>query len=398
MQYSQRISSMKESATLGISQRVRELKAEGKDVIGLTLGEPDFDTPIHIREAAKQALDDGYTHYPPVAGLPELKAAIAEKLQRENGLTYSPKQIVVSNGAKQTLYNLAQALINPGDEAVLPAPFWVSYEAQLLLAGAKPVRVMTDLAQGFRITPEQLEAALTPQTKVVYLNTPSNPTGSMYEKHELAALVEVLEKYPQAYIFSDEIYEHISFGKEHVSMGTFASIFDRVVTINGFSKNFAMTGWRLGYMAAADTTLVSLCSKIQGQSTSGANAFAQKGAIVGLTGGLDTTFQMRDEFKKRRDWVYQRLQEIPGVKTILPDGAFYFYPDLEAFLGKKTPAGQTLENIDDLCMYLIDEVGLALVPGSAFGTLSHVRMSYAYATEVLEDGLNRLATGLGKLN
>jgi aspartate aminotransferase len=284
---SQRILSLAESATLGISKKVRQLKAEGRDVIGLTLGEPDFDTPAYIREAAKKALDEGYTHYPPVAGLPELRQAIAEKFRRENGLDYSSNNIVVSTGAKQSLYNLIIALLNPGDEVVVPTPYWVSYSAQIHLAQAKQVSVPTGIEAGYRMTAEQLEAALSPRTRMVMLNTPSNPSGSMYSKAQLAELVAVLERHPQIYIVSDEIYEHLTFGKEHHSLASFESIADRVITVNGFSKGFAMTGWRLGYIAAPEP-IAALCEKLQGQCTSGANAFAQKGAIAALEGGLES--------------------------------------------------------------------------------------------------------------
>lgn len=397
MNYSRLISSLEESATLGISRRVRELKAEGKDVIGLTLGEPDFDTPVHIREAAKKALDDGYTHYPPVDGLPELKEAIVEKFKRDNGLTYTAKDIVVSTGAKQSLYNVVLAMLNPGDEAIVPTPFWVSYEAMLYMAQATLVKVPTTTAAHFKMTPEQLEAAITPKSKVLFLNSPSNPSGSMYTREEIEALVEVLKKYPQIAIISDEIYEYITFGTEHVSLASFPEIYERVITVNGFSKGFAMTGWRLGYIASPDKELVELINKVQGQSTSGANAFAMKGAVVALTESLDPTHQMRDEFRKRRNKVFQRIQGLEGVECNLPDGAFYFYPDFGSYIGKKDTYGKEIKTIDDLCMYFIEEEGIALVSGSAFGTDTHARISYAYSDEVLTDGMNRIERALAKL-
>ena len=398
MSYSQLISSIEESATLGIAQKVRELKAKGKDVIGLTLGEPDFDTPEHIRTAAKEALDAGYTHYPPVTGLPELKDAIVHKLKRDNNLSYEPGNVMVSTGAKQSLYNIVLAKINPGDEVVIPAPFWVSYEAMVLFAQGKPVYIPTTIESEYKITPEQLEAAITPKTRLFFFNSPSNPSGSMYSREEMAGLVAVLERHPEVSIISDEIYEYITYGKAHESLASFASIFDRVITVNGFAKGFAMTGWRLGYIATVDKTLLSLCSKIQGQSTSGANAFAQKGAVVALGDHMAPTYAMRDEFRVRRDKVYARLKEIPGVKVNLPDGAFYFYPDFASYIGKANPQGQKIENIDQLCLYLIEEEGLALVTGSAFGTPSHARLSYAYSNEILNDGLTRLESGLSKLS
>ncbi len=389
---------MEESATLGISRRVRELKGEGKDIVGLTLGEPDFDTPIHIREAAKKALDDGYTHYPPVDGLSELKEAIVTKFKRDNGLNYTPKQVFVSTGAKQSLYNVVQALLNPGDEAVIPAPYWVSYDAMVYLAQATPKYISTDTESSYKITPEQLDAAISPKSRLLFFNTPSNPTGAMYTKDEMAALVEIMEKYPDLYILSDEIYEYITYGIDHVSLGSFESIFDRVITVNGFSKGFAMTGWRLGYIASPNSDLIKLCGKLQGQITSGANAFAQKGAVAALIEDLTPTLEMRDAFLKRRNMVHEKLEAIDGIKTPMPDGAFYFYPDFSEFLGKKTPDGQLIKDIDQFCLYMIEEEGLAMVTGSAFGTQTHARISYAYSTEVLEDALERLARGVSKLS
>jgi len=397
MSYSELISSLAPSATLAISQKVRDLKAQGRDVSGLTLGEPDMDTPLHIREAAKKALDEGYTHYPPVPGYPELKQAIVNKLKRDNGLDYKPSQIVVSTGAKQSLYNVAQALLNPSDGALLIAPYWVSYAAMVHLARAQMQLVITDIDHHYKITPEQLDEAMQPNTRLVFLTTPSNPTGSMYSKEELAALVKVLEKYPYAYIISDEIYEHITFGPDHVSLGSFESIFDRVITVNGFSKGFAMTGWRLGYIAAPEG-IAKMCTKVQGQITSGANSFAQMGAIAALSQSLQPTFEMRDQFRDRRDKVYDKLRAIDGLRVNLPDGAFYFYPDFGEFLGRISPHGQRMESIDDLCLYLIDEVGLALVPGSAFGTETHARISYAYSMDQLNDALERLKGGLELLS
>ncbi|WNJ17591.1 pyridoxal phosphate-dependent aminotransferase [Pontibacter sp. G13] len=397
MQYSQLISSMEESATLGIAKKVRALKAEGRDIIGLTLGEPDFDTPEHIREAAKQALDKGFTHYPPVTGYPALREAIVAKLKRDNGLDYAADQIVVSTGAKQSLYNVVLAMLNPGDHAILIAPYWVSYRAMLHLAQAEVTEIETDIAAAYKVTPEQLEAAIKPNTRLLFLNTPSNPTGSMYSREELEALVEVLERHPQVYVISDEIYEYITFGMEHVSLGTLGNMFDRTITVNGFSKGFAMTGWRLGYIAAP-REIAKLTEKLQGQSTSGANAFAQQGAIAAMTGGMESVNAMRDEFLKRRDMLFADLKAIEGLEVILPDGAFYFYPDLKNFLGKTTPAGQKLTDINELCLYLIEEEGLALVPGAAFGTKSHVRLSYAYSEQELKEAAKRLGSGLGKLS
>ncbi|MEZ4775698.1 MAG: pyridoxal phosphate-dependent aminotransferase [Bacteroidia bacterium] len=396
MKYSQIISSLAESATLGIAKKVRQLTAEGRNVIGLTLGEPDSDTPVHIRDAAKKALDDGFTHYPPVSGYANLREAIANKLKRENGLDFKADQIVVSTGAKQSLYNVILAVLNPGDAVILPAPYWVSYEAMCHLAQAETTVIKTDVSDNYKITPAQLEAAIQPNTRLFVLTSPSNPTGSMYSREELEGIVEVLEKYPNVLIISDEIYEHITFGKPHISIGTFPSVADRVIVVNGFSKGYAMTGWRLGYIAAPKD-IADLTEKLQGQSTSGATAFAQIGAIAALNGPQDTVAAMRDEFHRRRDLMYKKLCEIDGLKVNLPDGAFYFYPDLGAFLGAETPSGETIHDIDALCLYLLDAEGLAVVPGSAFGTDSHIRLSYAYANEVLEDGIGRLTRALRAL-
>lgn len=397
MQFSQRILAVPESATLGIAKKVRELKAAGRDVIGLTLGEPDMDTPQHIRAAAAQALEDGFTHYPPVSGYPALKQAIVDKLKRDNGLDYGTNQIVVSTGAKQSLYNVVLAMLNPGDGVILPAPYWVSYEAMCKLAQADVSVIETSIAADYKITPAQLEAAIQPHSRLLFLNTPSNPTGSMYSPEELEALAAVLRKHPQVYVISDEIYEYITFGKKHLSFGTLEGMYERTITVNGFSKGFAMTGWRLGYIAAP-LAIAKICEKLQGQCTSGANAFAQMGAVAALTESIAPTMAMRDTFLERRDMMYKKLQAIPGVAVNLPDGAFYFYPDLVEFLGKSTPDGQKLETISELCLYFIESEGLAVVPGDAFGTKSHIRISYAYAEDVLIDAMERLERALGQLS
>ncbi|RMG24668.1 MAG: pyridoxal phosphate-dependent aminotransferase [Bacteroidetes bacterium] len=396
MEHSKIIQSMEASATLSLAQRVRELRAAGKDVLGLTMGEPDFDTPAYIREAAKTALDEGYTHYPPVAGLPELREEIAVKLRRENGLDYAPSQVVVSTGAKQSLYNVILSVLNPGDEAIVPAPYWVSYTAMLHLAQARVRILPTDISTSYKLTPGQLEEALSPATRLLFLTTPSNPSGSMYSREELARLVEVIRHYPQLYVISDEIYEHIAFEMPHVSLASFEELKDRVITVNGFSKGYAMTGWRLGYIAAPQA-VANMCIKLQGQCTSGANTFAQRGALAALRGGLEAVHHMRDAFRQRRDQLYQRLSSIAGLKVLLPDGAFYFYPDLSHFLGMHTPTGKHISNIDELCEYLIEEVHLAVVTGRAFGTSQHVRISYAYAMEELLRAMDRLEDGLSRL-
>lgn len=391
------VDSLAESATLAISKRVRELKAEGRDVIGLTLGEPDFDTPLHIREAAKQALDDGYTHYPPVAGLPELKEAIVTKFKRDNGLDFNPNQIVVSTGAKQSLYNVVYALVNPGDEVIVPTPYWVSYAAMIHLAQGTLVPIETGLDTAFKMSAAQLAAAITPRTRLVMLSTPSNPTGSMYTRTEMAEIADVLAQHPHVHLISDEIYELLTYTHSHVSFATFPAIAEQVITVNGFSKGYAMTGWRLGYIAASPE-IAAVCEKLQGQITSGANAFAMKGAVAALLGDQAPVEVMRKDFEKRRELMYSQLTQIEDLKVIMPDAAFYFYPDFEAFLGKKAPNGNIIETVDDLCLYLLDEVGLALVPGTAFGTHTHARISYAYAPDVLQEAVTRLKTGLAKLS
>ncbi len=397
MSFSRLYLSIEESATLAITKKVRALNEQNANsVIGLTLGEPDFDTPTHVKNAAKSALDKNITHYPPVAGIMELRKAVAEKLQSQNNLPYTPQNIIVSSGAKQSIFNVCNALINPEDEAILPAPFWVSYSEILKIAGAKVIEVEANIDQAFKITPEQLEAAITPKTKLLLFSTPSNPTGSMYSHAELAGLVKVLEKYPQIYIITDEIYEYIWFEQKHVSIATFPSVFERCVVINGFSKGFAMTGWRLGYMAAANKELVYLCEKVQGQVTSGANSIAQMAGIAALREDMACVEEMREKFRQRRDSMFAQLTAISGLKTILPDGAFYFYPDISYFLGKKTPNGDVINEVDELCLYLT-ECGVALVPGSAFGTQHHVRISYAYSQTTLDEGIKRLAAGLGQL-
>lgn len=396
MPFSEIFLNINESATLAITKKVRELKAKGKDVVGLTLGEPDFDTPEHIKQAAIQALKDNITHYPPVAGYPDLRAAVVGKFSRDNHLDYKPENIVVSTGAKQSLFNVFNAVLNKGDEVVLPTPCWVSYIDMLKIVGAKVKEVECGIEESFKISPEKLAEALTPNTKMLVFCTPSNPTGSMYSREELADLVKVLEKFPDVFIVTDEIYEHIAFNQKHVSIAEFPSVFERCIVINGLSKSFAMTGWRLGYMAAYNKEITFLSEKVQGQVTSGANSITQKAAVAALNGPMDEVWTMRDAFHKRRDTIFPKLQAIDGLKCILPDGAFYFYPDVSHFIGKSTPEGLKIENIDELCLYLID-CGVAVIPGSAFGTQHHLRISYAYAIPELEKGMERFATGLSAL-
>jgi aspartate aminotransferase len=396
MPFSSIYTSINESATLAITKKVRMLKQGGQDIIGLTLGEPDFDTPRHIKEAAKQAIDDNFTHYPPVAGIPELRQAIAQKLQRENGLTYKPENIIVSTGAKQCLFNVFSALLNKGDEVLLPTPCWVSYREMMSIAGADIHEIECSIEEHFKLTPQKLTAHITAKTKLLVISSPSNPTGSIYTRDEIAALVCILEKYPDVYIISDEIYEHLAYNHTHVSFASFSSIFERCVVINGVSKAYAMTGWRLGYMASANKELVYLCEKVQGQVTSGANSITQKAVVAALNGPMEEVWKMKAAFEERRNWMHGKLLKINSLRCLLADGAFYFYPDISAFLGKQTPNGKVITDVEELCLYLID-CGVAVIPGSAFGTKNHIRISYAYSMDELKKGVERLNTGLSAL-
>jgi aspartate aminotransferase len=397
MALSEKAAGLPASETLTITKKVRELKDAGIDVIGLTLGEPDFNTPLHIREAAKQAIDDGFTHYTPVAGIPELRKAIAEKLVRENGLTqFGPQNIVVSNGAKQSIYNLFLAMVNPGEEVIIPAPYWVSYKGIADLAEAKSVILPAGVEREYKMDPEAIDKAINPNTKLIIFSSPCNPTGTMYTHEELHEIAKVLAKHPHVYIISDEIYEHLVFEKPHVSIGIFPEVADQVIVVNGFSKGFAMTGWRLGY-AAAPLAIAELSEKLQGQSTSGANSITQKAALAALSGDLGPVLAMRDAFRLRKEMVHDMLAAIPGVKALDPDGAFYFYPDLSAFFGKSSPTGKRIDDIEQLCLYLMEEGGVALIPGTAFGTTKEVRISYAYEKSLLEEAIRRLSVALRKL-
>ncbi|MFN4079973.1 MAG: pyridoxal phosphate-dependent aminotransferase [Saprospiraceae bacterium] len=384
-----------ESETLKMARMARELRAQGHDVISLSLGEPDFDTPQHIKEAAWQALQDGYTKYTPVNGLPELTKAISEKFKRDNGLDYKPEQIVVSNGAKQTIYNLCQALLNPGDEALIFAPYWVSYVEIVKMAGGIPVPVYAGVDHDFKPAPEQVEAAITPRTKFVLYSSPCNPTGSVFSRRELQAYAEVFARYHDLIVISDEIYEYINFTHEHVSIGSFRELSDRVVTVNGFAKGFAMTGWRLGYMGAPKY-IADACAKIQGQVTSGASSFGQKAAAIALNSDLGPTESMREAFRERRDIVLSMLEEIPGVKSNLPDGAFYAFPDISAYFGKKY--GDTvIRNADDFCDFVMMNAYVGLVSGAAFGDPNCFRLSYAASEDQLREAIRRMANVLSWL-
>ena len=392
---SNKVINLPESATLKMARLARELKAEGKDVISLSLGEPDFDTPDHIKDAAIQALRDGYTKYTPVSGLPELVQAIITKFERDNGLKYEANQIVVSNGAKQSIYNLSQALLNHGDEAIILAPYWVSYHDIIKMAGGMPVIVKADIEQDFKVTPEQLDAAITPKTKFVLFSSPCNPTGSVYLKEELEGLAAVIAKY-DIVVISDEIYEYINFTDKHASIGAIESVRDKTVTVNGFAKGFAMTGWRLGYIGAP-LWLAKACAKIQSQVTSGATSFGQKAGSVALTSDMAPTRAMRDAFMKRRELVIGLLKKIPGVKTNFPKGAFYIFPDVSAFFGKSAN-GFGVNNSDDLAEYLLKQGLVATVSGAAFGDPNCIRISYAASEAQLTEAVRRIGDALGRLS
>jgi len=392
---SNKVINLPESATLKMARLARELKAKGEDVISLSLGEPDFDTPSHIKDAAKQALRDGYTKYTPVSGLPELVKAIVTKFKRDNGLDFDADQIVVSNGAKQSIYNLSQALLNEGDEAIILAPYWVSYHDIIRMSGGVPVIVKADIDQDFKVTPEQLEAAITPKTKFVLFSSPCNPTGSVYTIEELEGLAAVIAKH-DIVVISDEIYEYINFTDKHASIGTIESVKDKTVTVNGFAKGFAMTGWRLGYIGAP-VWLAKACAKIQSQVTSGATAFGQKAGSIALMSDMSPTKAMRDAFMKRRELVIGLLKKIPGVKTNFPKGAFYIFPDVSAFFGKSAN-GFVVNNSDDLAEYLL-KVGLvATVSGAAFGDPNCLRISYAASEAQLTEAIRRIGVALGQLD
>lgn len=392
---SHRLKLFTESQTLMMAKLSRELKSKGVDIINLTLGEPDFTTPTHIKEAAKAAIDQNYSYYTPVVGYLDLREAVCRKLKRENNLEYTADQIVVSTGAKQSIANAILATINAGDEVLVPTPYWVSYSEMIKLAEGIPVFIPASVETHFKITPKQLEEAITKKTKMLIFSSPCNPTGSVYTKDELEAFANILEKYPNIWIISDEIYEHINYLSGHQSIAQFEKIKERTIIINGLSKAFAMTGWRLGYMAAS-TELAKACDKMQGQFTSATSSISQRAAIAALDGGLAPTLAMREEYKRRRDLVYALLQDIPGMITNLPDGAFYFFPDISYFFGKKHENG-TIENAEDLCMYILHDAHVSLVTGAAFGSPNNIRFSYASSEEILREGMKRIKESLAKL-
>ena len=393
---SDRINNLSESATLKMTKLGRELAAKGINVISLSVGEPDFSTPEHVKNAAKQALDQNYTRYSPVPGYPDLRQAIVDKLKQENNLDYDISEIVVSTGAKQSLSNVLLTLINPGDEVIIPTPYWVSYSEMVTLAEGNSVFIHTTIDSDFKITPAQLEAAITPKSKVFMFSSPCNPTGSVYSKEELAGLVEVFEKHPDIYIISDEIYEHINFVGKHESIAQFNSIKDRVILVNGFSKAFAMTGWRLGYIAT-NRVIAAANEKIQGQTTSGTCSISQRAGIAAYKEGLESVLEMKNAFARRRQLVYELLNEIPGVKTNLPEGAFYFFPEISSFFGKKDPEGNVIENSADLALYLLNYGHVATVGGDSFGNDNYLRLSYAASDDNLREALRRIKEALAKL-
>ncbi len=396
IQLADRVLAMEESATIAMSKKSRELISEGKDIISLSLGEPDFYTPDFINSAAIEAIKDNYSKYTPVSGYDDLRVAIAKKFQRDNGLNYSKENIVVSTGAKQSIINVIMTLVNKGDEVIVPAPFWVSYLEMVKVVEGTPVVISAGIEQDFKISPAQLEAAITPKTKLMIFSTPCNPTGSVYTKEELAGLAKVVAKYPNIVVISDEIYEHIRFEGQHASLAQFPEIFDQVVTVNGVSKAWAMTGWRLGYIGASKT-IADACDKVQGQFTSATCSITQRAAIAAVESDPMVLDNMVQAFKNRRDLVLDLLNEIPGVKTNMPKGAFYVFPDISAFFGKSYN-GQTIENATDLSMFILSEGLVAVVTGEAFGDNNCIRLSYATSENILEEALKRIKEALAKLS
>jgi aspartate aminotransferase len=385
---SERINNMATSATLAMAAKARELRGQGKDIIGLSLGEPDFNIPDFIKEAAKKAIDENYSSYSPVDGYADLKQAISNKFKRDNKLDYGLNQIVVSTGAKQSLANIAMVMLNKGDEVILPAPYWVSYSDIVKLAEGVPVEVPTSIGNDFKMTPEQLEAAITPKTKMMWFSSPCNPSGSVYSEKELKGLVEVLKKHPAIFVVSDEIYEHINFRGGHVSIAGIDGMYDRTITVNGVSKAFAMTGWRIGYLGGPDW-VAKACTKFQGQNTSGANAIAQRATITALEAPISKIQFMIDEFHKRRDLILDLLGEIKGFNLNVPEGAFYVFPDISSFFGK-TMKGTKINNASDFALYLLEHANVATVTGEAFGNPNCIRISYAASEKELKEAVSRI--------
>ena len=395
MQLSSFLERFNEPETLKMAKLGRELRAKGIDIIDLSLGEPDFDTPVHIKEAAIKAIHDNWSHYTPVAGFLDLREAVCTKLKRDNNLDYKPENIVASTGAKQSLANVMLALVDEDEEVIIPTPYWVTYSELVKIARGRVVEIHTTTEQGFKITPEQLETAITPQTKLFLFSSPCNPSGAVYSKEELAALVEVFKKHPGIYIMSDEIYEYINFAGSHHSIAQFEEIKDRVIIVNGLSKGFAMTGWRLGYIAA-HASIAKACEKVQGQFTSGPNSIAQKAAVTALTTDLHPSREMTKEFARRRARVLEIVKDIPGVICSEPDGAFYIFPDVSYYYGKKDGAS-VITNAADLSMYLLNTAHVSSVMGDAFGEPKCVRFSFANNMEKIEEGWKRIKVALDKL-
>ena len=395
-QLSNRLQRLAPSATLAMSQKSSEMKAQGIDVINLSVGEPDFNTPDRIKEAAKQAVDENYSRYSPVPGYPELRKAIVEKLKRENGLDYTTNEILVSNGAKQSVCNTVMALVNPGEEVIIPAPYWVSYPQMALLAGGTPVFVEATFDQNFKMTPEQLEAAITPKTRLIILCSPSNPPGSVYHKEELRALANIILKHEDLFVLADEIYEHINYVGHHESIAQFPGMKERTIIVNGVSKAYAMTGWRIGYIAAPEW-IVKGCNKLQGQYTSGPCSVSQKAAEFAYTDSQECVEEMRKAFERRRDLIVDLARQIPGLEVNVPEGAFYLFPKCSSFYGKTTPNGKAINNSTDLAMYLLEEGHVATVGGDAFGDPDCFRMSYATSDDNIREAMKRIGNALKSL-
>ncbi len=389
---SDRINSLPVSQTLAMAAKARELRAEGKDIIGLSLGEPDFNTPDFIKDAAIEAIHQNYNSYSPVDGYLELKEAICTKFKRDNNLSYQPNQIVVSTGAKQSIANIAQVLLNPGDEVLLPAPYWVSYSAIATLCEAKYVEIPSSIENNFKITPAQLEAVITPKTKMIFFNSPNNPSGTIYSEAEYRALAAVLEKHPKIFILSDEIYEHINYNTKPFSFAAIESMYDRTITVNGLAKAFAMTGWRIGYIGAPQW-IAKACTKMQGQITSGTNCIAQRAAITAVLAPVSKIQYMVDEFKTRRNIIIELLRQIDGFKVNVPEGAFYVFPDISAFFGK-TIHGVKIENASDFSLFILEKANVATVTGEAFGTPNCIRISYAASESQIREAIKRIKQAL----
>ncbi len=386
---SARTAAVKEASIIAMAQKARRLAALGHDIVSLTIGEPDFDTPKHIRDAACLAMNDGFTHYAPIPGMADLKAALAKKLKTENGLDYDPAEIVIANGAKQAITNALFATIDPGDEVILLAPFWVAYEGAIAMAGGKPVIVYAGADENFKVPAARLKAAMTDKTKLVIINSPNNPTGAMFTRPELAQIAKVICEHPRAMVIADEIYEYINFDQDHISIGTLPDMLERTITINGFSKGFAMTGWRLGY-GAAPAPIAKAMAKVQGTFTAGANSFVQKAAIAALEGPRDDVEMMRQTYLARRDLIVKGLNAINGIVAPSPTGTFYVFADVSAMFGR-TLANHKIDNVDDLCNWLLEVHHVATVPGTAFGDKNALRISFATSNENLNEAVKRIA-------